>query len=465
MKNAKLSSYALTVIFLIIFLFMLYCNLHTGLLTDDYAYFFDFSDDYYYMIPTNLFPLMTAERITSVWQIFTSMSAHRFCMNGRVFAHFGVQLFLLLPHMIFKIVNSLVFTSEILCIYICSVRNLPQDSRFFRVLIPCFAFSCIWIFQPSFGQVNLWLDGSLNYLWASVVTLIYIQGYINLCRTGDFSSSHSRVAAILFVVFSFVAGAYSENSGVACIVFSLGIMLSILFIKKDRLCPYAYASFAATLAGFLFLIKAPAELVQKVSPNLMNISTLAAMLQRVLDTASSFLPLTILCVVLLVLAFLSDVDRNTLIITCTIFVTALAAYGCLVIASYIPRRSLFLTPVLLTLDCSILLTALLREGNRKLAYSIVFALLMLAPSRILSGVIDINRTYEDTSARDKILAECAEAGLKDAYLPPLTHGGYSEYSPANGLLYLSYDADSYPNCYIAKYYGLEHVYLDESDAG
>ena len=44
MKNEKLSSYALTVIFLIIFLFMLYCNLHTGLLTDDYAYFFDLVD-------------------------------------------------------------------------------------------------------------------------------------------------------------------------------------------------------------------------------------------------------------------------------------------------------------------------------------------------------------------------------------------------------------------------------------
>ena len=417
------------------------------------------------MIPTNLFPLMTAERITSVWQIFTSMSAHRFCMNGRVFAHFGVQLFLLLPHIIFKIVNSLVFTAEILCIYICSVRNLPQGSRFFRVLIPCFTFSCIWIFQPSFGQVNLWLDGSLNYLWAAVVTLVYIQGYINLCRTGDFSSSNSRFMTALFIVFSFIAGAYSESSGVACIVCSLGIMLCILFIKKDRLRPCAYASFTATLAGFLFLIKAPAELVQKVSPNLMNISTLAVMLQRVLDTASSFLPLTILCVVLLVLAFLSDIDKNTLIIACTIFITALAAYGCLVIASYIPRRSLFLTPVLLTLDCSILLAALLGGGNRKLAYSIVFALLMLAPSHILSGVIDIDCTYEDTSARDKILAESAEAGFKDAYLPPLTHGGYSEYSPANGLLYLSYDADSYPNCYIAKYYGFEHVYLDESAVG
>lgn len=90
---------------------------------------------------------------------------------------------------------------------------------------------------------------------------------------------------------------------------------------------------------------------------------------------------------------------------------------------------------------------------------------MLAPSHILSGVIDIDCTYEDTSARDKILAESAEAGFKDAYLPPLTHGGYSEYSPANGLLYLSYDADSYPNCYIAKYYGFEHVYLDESAVG
>lgn len=468
MKTTKLSSYALTIIFLIIFLLMLYCNLHTGLLTDDYAYLFDFSDDYYYMIPTNLFPLLTAERITSVWQIFTSMGAHRFCMNGRVFAHFGVQLFLLLPHIIFKVVNALVFTAEIMCIYICSVKcnvkNLTQGNRLIRPLIPCFAFFCIWIFQPAFGQVNLWLDGSLNYLWAAVVTLIYIQGYINLCLTGDFSASRSRFATALFIVFSFIAGAYSENSGVACIVFSIGIMLCIRLIKKERLRLRVYASLAATLAGFLYLIKAPAEFVEKVSPYGLNISALITTLQRVLDAAASFLPLTILCVVLLVLAFLSDIDKNTLIIACMLFIAALAAYGCLIIASYIPRRSLFLTPVLLTLDCSILLAALL-EGNRKLVYSLIFALFILAPSRILSGVIDIDRTYEDTSARDRILEESAAAGLKDVYLPPLTHGGYTEYSPANGLLYLSYNADSYPNCYIAKYYGFEHVYLDGSGYG
>ena len=419
MKKTKVSHYALIIIFLLIFILMLYCNFHTGLLTDDYAYFFDFSDDFsydnYQDHYADLSPMLTADRITSVWQIFTSMAAHRFCMNGRVIAHFCVQLFLLMPHIFFKVLNAMVFTFEIFIMYRCSVGSLAQDHRLIRVLIPCFAFSCIWIFQPAFGQVNLWLDGSLNYLWAAVITLIYMRGYINLCLTGDFCLSHNRIATILFVLFSFISGAYSENSGLACLVFSFGIMLCTHFIKKVRLKPHVYASFFATLAGFLFLISAPAELAQKVSPHGLNIFALTSSFQQLFDNMSSFLPLIVLCVVLLVLAFLSDVGEDTLIITCMILITSLAVSGCLIIATYITRRSLFLTPVLLTLDCCILLTALL-ESNRKLVYSFIFAFLLLVPSHVLNGVLDIHRTYSDTIARDKILEESAAAGLKSVYL-------------------------------------------------
>ena len=80
---------------------MLYCNLHTGLMADDYSYSFSLSN---------------GQRITNVSQIFDSMRAHRQLVNGRVITHSFVQLFLMIPHVIFDIVNSLVFILEILMV-------------------------------------------------------------------------------------------------------------------------------------------------------------------------------------------------------------------------------------------------------------------------------------------------------------------------------------------------------------
>jgi len=86
--------------------------------------------------------------------------------------------------------------------------------------------------------------------------------------------------------------------------------------------------------------------------------------------------------------------------------------------------------------------------------------LLFTPEPFFTGIVDIDRTYYETSQRDRILTNSANAGEKDVYLPPLVHSGYTEYSPANDLLYLSSDPNYYPNCFIAYYYGFDHVYLD-----
>lgn len=71
----------------IIFALMLFLNFHTGLICDDYSYLFNFGEGWYiYEIPP-IFPAQSAGRITSLGQIWRSMQAHRWCMNGRVIAH------------------------------------------------------------------------------------------------------------------------------------------------------------------------------------------------------------------------------------------------------------------------------------------------------------------------------------------------------------------------------------------
>ena len=449
----KISNSKLVVIlaFAVISLIMLYCNFRTNLLTDDFAYMFDFR----YFVSDEL----SEHRISNMLQIFPSMAAHRIYMNGRVIAHFFVQMFLLLPRWLFKVTNTLFFAIEVFIIYRCNFSLNPDKGGFIKPLIPCFVFCCIWVFQPAFGQVNLWLDGSINYLWSAVISLLFMERYIALYRTGELC--RGVAAKLLFILSSFVVGAYCENSGGAMLLFSMGMILYALFAKKQKLSWDVYASFAVAVLGFAFLLTAPAELANKVSTGELSVTVLLSRISNLLNALSSFSPLIISTAILLLLAYFSNIQRSTLFITGLIFLCAMAAGGCLVLGSYIPDRSLFLTVVLLVLDCSILMVSLLQD-YRKAIYACILTMLLLTPKQFFYGIIDINMTYYETSLRDDMLITGVNNGEKDISLPILSHSGYSKYSPAYCLLYLSSDPTEYPNCFIAYYYGYDHVYLDLS---
>ena len=107
-----------------IFLLMLFCSHETDLIADDYRYCFSFADD---------------SRIETVGQIIPSMAAHRQTMNGRVIAHFLVQLFLMLPKTFFDFVNSLFFAALVWLI----ARLAAGDGKATALLLSVI-FGCRW---------------------------------------------------------------------------------------------------------------------------------------------------------------------------------------------------------------------------------------------------------------------------------------------------------------------------------
>ena len=136
---------------------MLIFNMLTGLLADDFQYAFSFA---------------TGEQIGSFSEAIESIIAHGEQINGRYFAHFLAQACLLLPPIVFDIINTLVFVA---CIYIVyALCNKGERSNLFLVSI----FVFVWLFEQDFGQVNLWLDGSCNYLFAIFFGLLYIIPYL-----------------------------------------------------------------------------------------------------------------------------------------------------------------------------------------------------------------------------------------------------------------------------------------------
>lgn len=446
-----------------VFALMLVCNFHTGLIADDFSYLFNFGDDWYWYDPP--YPAPTASRITRVGQILWSMECHRSCMNGRVIAHFFVQLFLLLPKWIFNILNSFVFVLELLMLCKCALIDTKRERERERnpwvlPLLFAFSFASIWLFQLHFGQVNLWLDGAINYLWSAVIALFYIYGYINLILNGRFS--RSVIMNLAFIALSFVTGAYGENSAGAMLVFAF-CMIGYKLIterKVNRHTIMAFVSFAATAAGFIYLLTAPVELMGKMSdkPLLEQIVFGSWLLWQ---KALPLIPYLCGTLLLYVLAIVCRVDKKRLIIVGFLILSALASALCLVLATYIALRNLFITLIILTLACTMLMTELIKckKSTTALCVALTALLLVFLPKYLFIGVQDILETYEVTSYVEQETISCSENGIDDVYVSIPEGTADTQYSPANGLIILSEDPASYPNCYMAKYYGVKTVNL------
>jgi hypothetical protein len=336
-------------------------------------------------------------------------------------------------------------------------------SRFINPVILLTSFLLIWLFQPGFGQVNLWLDGSINYLWAAVLSLTFIQGYINFFLKGKFSDN--KISNILFILLSFIVGCYNETEAGSMIIFSVGMVVCAKIVKKERTPWLIYASLIACLCGFAFLMTAPAESA-KVGGNSI-VETLSGILKNIpslISSSQQIILLFLLATVVLAVSFITKVNRNTLIISTILYISALASWGCLAIAAYIAQRSLFLTAVLLTLLIATLMYELLGKGAKLCRYmccAISIVAFLLASTRIPAGIKDIRKTFEFTDGNEKYIIACAESGIKEVHIE-VTYEDFptTKYPAINGLRYLAESPNDYPNVYMAKYYGVDRIYLD-----
>ena len=413
-----------------IFLLLLFCNHETDLVADDYRYCFSYADD---------------SRIESAAQIFPSMAAHRLTMNGRVIAHFLVQLFLLPPKAVFDVVNAAVFAA--LLLLICRLCD-PSGPN---VLLLLAAFACLWIFQPDFGQVFLWLDGSVNYLWCAALCLLWLLPW---ARRLTEDRSPAKDVRILYVPFSFVVGAWSENATVALVAMALCFLLLELFEKKRRPERWALPALAATLAGFFYMMLAPAESVNKSAE--MRLDVLFA---NFLETGRFYLrfwPLLACFVLFYALAVKNGVARDKRLLALVLLFGSLAGHFVLTFAMYAAARSAYIGLALLICADGALLSALLETESRAVPAALCAACLAFTLYWVPVGVRDIVHTHALLQYNAELIRECAAGGETVVQVPrPYSDTGYTALA---GLAYLNTeDPDDWPNVYMAKYYGVERI--------
>ena len=183
-------------------------------------------------------------------QYFDHIWGFYFSWGGRIWGELFAYLFLSIPKRVFDIVNTigyLVFTS---LIYINITGKFKCSPSLF-LLINFLLFACL----PAFGQDILWISGTANYMWASIIPLLYIafwRRYFNQ-KTQEFNK---LPALILLFILAVLSGWANENVSVALIF--LAICYMVMYRNKYGCIPhFAISGLIGLVIGALLLWLAP----------------------------------------------------------------------------------------------------------------------------------------------------------------------------------------------------------------
>lgn len=207
-----------------------------------------FGDDWVYsMLPD------AHTKVVGVKDILETQYKHYFTWGGRSVVHIIAQSLLLIGEHSADFINSLAYVTLTLVIYcIANQNNTTRPSLLIAINM------MIWFFQPAFGSTILWITGSANYLWGTLIILLFILPYIrSFYKTVD-SSKRQVTKTIFMFFFGVIAGWTNENMAVAL------ICVLVIFIVYYRVNPsfykipnWAISGLIGATTGAIFMIAAP----------------------------------------------------------------------------------------------------------------------------------------------------------------------------------------------------------------
>ena len=397
---------------------------------DDYPYSFNWAD---------------WTRIESLPEIIESMTVHRITTNGRVFAHSLVQLFLLLPRIIYCFLNA---ANGVLLCNLCNelISCERQQDRVSVLLFGLFFTAC---FTTAIGEDYLWLDGSINYFWGIGFSMLFLHPFFL-----DFLGKHKKESTCILVLRCLLAiwvGGYAES--MSMIVLSISTLLWLHNWKRNRHCNIVYFLWILCgIAGYYFLMSAPATAGRA---NSLSFAALGYNIREVFRIAhDDLLWAYLVFAVFLTLAIWFRTNRTTIILAMIVFLGGLAALMSYIFAAYIEPRHLCLPVFFTMLACVLLLSELCRIKKPLFSHLALACFSVLFLLQFPVGVLDVAVSYHKQQVRLEQIRQALAAGetsvVLENYYPYTKYGVRFEMSKTH--------PEFGPNVNIADYYGIAEVY-------
>lgn len=226
---------------IVFFCLILVLNIYYPICLDDWDYSFVFGES-------------PARRIQSVSDIFLSGYNHYNQWGGRSVVHFIDQLLLFLGEPVASLLNSLAYIFFIYLIY-CFCKNRSSLNVLFFILIN----TSVWFLMPVFFSTVIWLTGASNYLWGTLIILLFIYPYFRLFRTKKSKDSFSKI--FLFFLAGIFAGWTNENTALGMIFIIISLVVYLKY-KGEKIPVWAIAGLIAACIGYLLMILAPGNYVR-----------------------------------------------------------------------------------------------------------------------------------------------------------------------------------------------------------
>ena len=414
-----------------IFFLMLVLNRLTPLICDDFTYNLNF---------------LTKEPLGGFLEIFPSMYAHSYKMNGRLISHGLAQVFMLLVPGVFDMVNAAVFALTLWLMHrLCGSKS---------AVLMIASFCMLWLFQPSYGQVVLWQVGAINYFWSLTALLLFIAPELLRFREGR-KLLKKKWHWACFCGYAFLFGWYNEIASFVGIVMVPCLVLLGRWMNGDKLTFKRFAPVVFAILGYIVMLSMPAQAANKSGGLTMELLT-----TRFRDCVTM---LQTHCGFLLLLVTLLDswcavarVNKKSILGATLMALAGICANFMPIAASYYPERCMCTTVLLLIMAIVWLARELMKtKGFAVIAAGMALIAVLTIPSGI-RGCRDILSCARQNEVREQTIAAAIESGETDVtanvVIPQTRWSGYWDLRDLS-----TEDPETWPNHSMAVYYGIDSI--------
>ena len=318
----------------------------------------------------------------------------------------------------------------------------------------------LWMVSPVFGQTNLWMCGSVNYLWATFFCMAALVPYA-LYLNRAFAPRRWLAPACL--VAGLVAGWASENT-------SAGLLVALVlcvgsFLWRDKKAPlWAWLGLLGALAGFALLILAPGNYQRQdaAADPRGPLTILAVRFLTALDqlVSSGGLVLLVLFAVLFCLLAMQRPGAAGLFRPLVFFAAALGANFAMILSPVYYPRSTHGVFTFLTAACAACAVQLDGKQMRRALAAGAAGLTMAAAVQFVWAGYDIASFFVMRQTREAALLESAAAGETEVVTYAIE--SYTRWCAGWGLPDLRQDPADWVCADTAKYYGLNSLSASEA---
>lgn len=416
------------VVILICFSIILFLNILTPMIADDFAYLYVFGE---------------REQVSSLSDLIRSQVTHYHKWGGRSVVHFIAQGLLQMPRLVVDILNSLVYLLFVSLIYKHIKGRSKENSLALFILINL----AIWFIIPMFGDTVLWTTGSANYLWGTTIILAFLLPY-RLYENETHSTWSKIIFSMIFLLFGVIAGWTNENSAAGMIVI---ILLFFLYYKYEgkKIPIQLIIPLIGVIIGYVMMIKAPGNFSRGGEAVSVNLYILAYRLFT--HTQNLFLDYGLLIMLYIALIILynrfSDKSESSspTPLSAIYVLGGLAAVYAMIFSPQFPPRAWFGIVTFFIIALGILLFRLNFKEIfiRKVRDTVILIACICFLFSFYLATKDIYRLYKIDQEREILAKEARESGEEKCY--------FEMFSPQTTYVH---GEDNESNLLLSYYYGI-----------